>query len=78
MNVDEFAPNPTIEVLAAVIREYGVDPTWLLTGIYDGGSHRVAMEGTEEPETTVRNYIRGRSVRVSDAARESIRHDDQI
>jgi hypothetical protein len=40
MSVDELAPYPTIDVIAAVVREYGVDPTWLLTGEYDTASHR--------------------------------------
>jgi hypothetical protein len=40
MSVDELAPYPTVDVIAAVVREYGVDPTWLLTGEYDTTSHR--------------------------------------
>ena len=44
LSVDEISPHPTVEVLDAVIRVYGVDPTWLLTGQYDSGSHRMAVE----------------------------------
>lgn len=48
MSVDELEPHPTLEVLAALVREYGVDPNWLLTGIYDSGGHRAALEDSDE------------------------------
>jgi hypothetical protein len=44
ISVDELAPRPTLEVLAAIIREYGVDPSWLLFGVYDSATHRAAIE----------------------------------
>ncbi len=44
ISVDELDPHPTIEVVDAVVREYGVDPTWLLTGAYDPASHRRAID----------------------------------
>ena len=44
ISVDELAPRPTLEILAAIIREYGVDPSWLLFGVYDSATHRAAME----------------------------------
>ena len=44
MSVDDLAPYPTVDVIAAVVREYGVDPTWLLTGEYDAGSHRTVAD----------------------------------
>src|SRR3954469_8696695 len=47
MSIDELAPNPTISVIAAVIQEYGVDPTWLLKGTYDPVTHRKVL--AEEP-----------------------------
>ncbi|HET7373916.1 MAG TPA: hypothetical protein VFJ20_11040 [Gemmatimonadaceae bacterium] len=43
-SIDEIAPNPSVDVLFAVVRFYGVDPTWLLTGEYDSSSHREALE----------------------------------
>lgn len=43
VSVDEMAPYPTLDVIAAVIREYGVDPSWLLTGLYDSLTHRKAL-----------------------------------
>jgi len=48
MSVDEQAPYPTIDVIAAVIRAYGVDPRWLLTGEYDGVSHRNSLDLTTD------------------------------
>jgi hypothetical protein len=44
ISVDELDPHPTIEVVDAIIHEYGVDPTWLLTGAYDPASHRRAID----------------------------------
>src|SRR6476620_7246169 len=44
MTIDPEAPQPNLLVILAVIREYGVDPTWILTGEYDLATHRQAME----------------------------------
>src|SRR6478735_9402500 len=56
ITVDEIDPHPTVEVLDAAIREYGVDPTWLLTGAYDAGSHRRAID--DERAYTVGSFAR--------------------
>jgi hypothetical protein len=48
MSIDESAPYPTIDVIAAVIRSYGVDPMWLLTGEYDSSTHRSSLDTTTE------------------------------
>jgi hypothetical protein len=45
MSIDEDSPFPTIDVLAAVIGEYGIDPSYLLTGRYDGATHRKVLAG---------------------------------
>src|SRR5258708_12860701 len=44
MSVDETDPHPTFEVLKAVVRDYAVDPTWLVKGEYDADTHRRALE----------------------------------
>jgi hypothetical protein len=43
ISIDELSPYPTVAVIAAVIREYAVDPSWLLTGIYRAATHREAL-----------------------------------
>lgn len=43
------APLPSPAVISALVRVYGLDPSWVLTGEYDQGSHRVALE-SERPE----------------------------
>jgi len=53
MSVDEVAPQPTIEVIIAVIRQYGVDPTWLMTGEYDAARHRAAIGEDQMPSRSV-------------------------
>ena len=37
--IDPVLPFQSIAVLEAVVREYGVDPTWLITGDYDVRTH---------------------------------------
>jgi hypothetical protein len=44
MTIDDVAPQPNLVVILAIIREYGVDPMWILTGEYDLATHRRAME----------------------------------
>src|ERR1700682_3073149 len=44
MSLDKIDPHPTFEVLMAVVREYAVDPTWLVSGEYDVETHRRALE----------------------------------
>lgn len=58
MSVDELAPYPTVDVIAAIVREYGVDPTWVLTGEYDSVSHRnVADLRTAELPVAINTLI---------------------
>ena len=44
MSVDELSPFPPIDVLAAVIMHYRVDPSYLLTGEYDAATHRKLVD----------------------------------
>ena len=46
-SIEGEQPHPTAEVLAAVVREYGVDPSWLLTGDYDAATHRGVLQNPE-------------------------------
>jgi hypothetical protein len=41
-----------IRLLTSVVRLYGLDPTWVLTGVFDTATHRTALEGSAE-ETTL-------------------------
>jgi hypothetical protein len=53
MSVDDLAPNPTVDVIAAVVATYGVDPVWLLTGEYDAAAHRGILEQGQSAEQAV-------------------------
>ena len=44
----EGTDQPHLGVLAALIREFGIDACWLLTGEYDYGLHRRALEVEED------------------------------
>lgn len=60
----------TVEVLTAVIREFGVDPTWLVTGAYDAGTHRAALE-TGDVDRAVRDLMGTRAARLAEPPDES-------
>ena len=45
LSIDELAPVPSVEVIAAIVQAFGVDPTWLLTGDYDPALHRNILDG---------------------------------
>jgi len=77
MSINEDSPHPTVEVLAAVIREYGIDPTWLLRGTYDAHTHRAAMEGTAGTVDALRQLLLQRPVRISEPTPERFRVQDQ-
>ena len=76
MSIDEESPHPTIEVLAAVIREYGVDPTWLLTGIYDSATHRSAMESGATTPARMQAIMGNGSSRISEPPTDQIHHSE--
>lgn len=76
MSIDVDSPHPTVEVLAAVIREYGVDPTWLLTGLYDAGTHRTAMESGRTTPARVQELMGNSSSRISEPPPEMIHHSE--
>lgn len=42
--IDPSAPRPTVFVLVAIARTFGIDPTWLLYGRYDVATHAAALE----------------------------------
>lgn len=52
-SIDEQSPQPTLQVIIAMVRWYGVDPTWIVTGEYDAARHRTAIGDDEAPATSV-------------------------
>ncbi|HEY6220140.1 MAG TPA: hypothetical protein VIV65_08780 [Gemmatimonadaceae bacterium] len=42
--VDPVAPFQSMNVLEAIVREYGVDPSWLVTGDYDIRTHVLSVD----------------------------------
>src|SRR5689334_742679 len=62
-----------IDIVAALVREFAVDPQWLLTGQYDSAMHRRALllreEHTNESSRAVREFVREQFQRL----RESVR-----
>ncbi|HYC53170.1 MAG TPA: hypothetical protein VEB19_18845 [Gemmatimonadaceae bacterium] len=58
MSVDDVSPHPTIDVLVAVVRHCAVDPSYLLTGVYDATAHRRAMDANPGAiDEAVREYV---------------------
>jgi hypothetical protein len=70
MSIDDVSPHPTVEVLAAVIRVYGIDPTWLLTGVYDASTHRTCMDEPSDIAAMLRDYIHRRSSVIAEHTAE--------
>ena len=61
MSVSGRRSMPTVDVVAAVVRVYGLDPSWVLTGEYNPDTHREALESdTDEIETTLNEMISSR------------------
>ena len=60
ISVDELEPHPALDVLAALVRVYGVDPTWLLTGEYDAATHRAALDDENESGSSLAQLIASR------------------
>ncbi len=61
ISTDELSPYPTMNVIRAVIREYGVDPSWLLTGDYSAASHREALQANTSELPRVVSKVVGRA-----------------
>ena len=60
--LDEVAPRPTFEVITAVVRHYGVDPTWLMTGEYNANRHRAALAEDDPSSTTAMEELIARQL----------------
>ncbi|HEX7020194.1 MAG TPA: hypothetical protein VF159_09305 [Gemmatimonadaceae bacterium] len=66
MAIDDTVPYPTLELLDAIIRVFGVDPAWLVTGRYDSATHRRALEDEDgDAERALRDVLRTRSTPTS-------------
>jgi hypothetical protein len=59
MTVDQTVPQPSVDVLAAVVVAYGVEPMWLLFGDYDPSTHRHVGDevAAARPSGAVRNVL---------------------
>jgi hypothetical protein len=58
MSIQGNPPLPTIDVIAALVRTYGLDPSWVLTGEYDPATHRTALESnTHEIEIALNRLV---------------------
>jgi hypothetical protein len=63
LSIDDVSPHPTIEVIVAAITRYGVDPSWLLNGVYDRGIHLKNLDGDrEQAAESVRRLLIDRHV----------------
>lgn len=65
MSIDELSPFPTLDVLAAVVMHYGIDPSYLLTGEYDAATHRKLADADRSViAETLEQFTRRDSTRV--------------
>ena len=42
-----------IRLLTSIVRIYGLDPTWVVTGNFDPTTHRIALEGTQQETRSI-------------------------
>ena len=56
--VHPVVPVQTVDVLAAITYAFGVDPSWLLTGVYDGRTHVASASSEEAAASVVRSILR--------------------
>jgi hypothetical protein len=74
MSIDDVSPYPTVDVLAAVVLTYGVDPTWLVSGDYSPDAHRnVADGGRDLAADSIRLMIERRAPQAEEIRPPSIR-----
>src|SRR5437879_2682720 len=58
LTIDPDSPEPTLNVLLAVVEVYGIDPTFLVTGGYDVTTHRQACDDVAVPASeTIREIL---------------------
>ena len=66
LSIDKSEPRPTLDVLVAVVRRYGIDPAYLLSGKYDRQTHSRVLEGDREVTADVlRQFARDNDVAIS-------------
>ena len=46
------------DVLAALVLRYGIDPHWLISGVYDERTHREALDRADDGIQAMRRLIR--------------------
>jgi hypothetical protein len=67
-SIDEESPRPWVEVVLAVVRRFGVDPTWILTGVYDQATHRAALEDESNAERLLSRTMLARDRQYRESA----------
>src|SRR5678816_67128 len=67
-SIDEESPRPWVEVVLAVVRRFGVDPTWILTGVYDSATHRAALEDEGNAERLLSRTMLARERKSHESA----------
>src|SRR2546423_4055702 len=57
MSIDESSPYPTLDVIASVVAYYAVDATYLITGQYDGATHRHTLSDPDSVLVVVNEIV---------------------
>lgn len=78
LSIDDRSPHPGFETIAAMVRVYGVDPHWLVTGEYDARVHRAAMEIAEKGSAEELEKLLRRELTSLTSSQEPPRDDEQV
>lgn len=79
LSIDFCDPRLSAVLAVAVVRSYGLDPTWLVTGEYDAATHRRALEHpTSIDHLLAQAGFRGRRVEAPPPGARADREFDEV
>ena len=68
VTIDDASPHPVVDVLAAIVANMGVDPSWLIKGEYDLATHRrVEEEDPASMPSTLRQVAHDAAVELTNS-----------
>jgi hypothetical protein len=77
-SLDEMAPDPTLDVLASIVQEFGVDPSWLVHGEYNSATHHAVLDDNYNVRPVLRHTLATPPNRIRPPAGYELRADVPI
>jgi hypothetical protein len=67
-------PRLDVRTLAAVIHEFGIDPSWLLTGEYNTATHHLALD--DDQQSSISAVLKLLTQRLTPPSLRAVQPDD--